>query len=199
MSKIFDLAFKAVGKSQFNFIDNHTLEIQDAFIFWTNFRGEANKYGNKARTFNLAINSEVAEELNKTGWKVRELTNEEGDKLFFVNIKVNMDSQYPPIVALFSTFRGKRSKRMLDIETIGELDRIDIERCDITVNSYQSKAFPDKVSGYAKKIYVIQKEHTEFGGVYDDWLDDDERAAIIEEVNANPSADNHCSDSDCPF
>ena len=173
MSKTVDRALEAVQKTEFKFINENQLEITNAFLFWTNFRGEANKFGNKARTFNVAISAEVADILEKAGWRVRE-SGEAPDILYFVNIKVNMASQFPPLVSLFSKYRGKRTRRSLDIDTISELDRITIETADLVVNSFESKQFPGKVSGYLKKLNVIQEADVEFGGKYDDWLDEED-------------------------
>jgi len=173
-SKTVERAFEAVDQSRFNFLDQNTLEIQNAFIFWTNFRGEANKFGNNARTFNVAVNQEVAEVLEKNGWRVRPVpANDEGDMLYFINIKVNMISAYPPVISLFSEFKKKKSKRTLTIENIGDLDRVDIQSADCVINAYASPMYQGKVTGYLKKLNVIQEPDIEFGGKYDDWLDDD--------------------------
>lgn len=171
MSKTVDRALESVQKSEFIFRDNNQIEVRNAFVFWTNFRGEANKFGNKARTFNLAIKPEVAEILNAQGWRVRDVDSDE-QKLYFVNIKVNMASSYPPIITLFTKFRGKGSRRPIDIETIGELDRIVFESCDLIINPFASKQYPGKVSGYLKKLNVIQEADIEFGGKYDDWMEE---------------------------
>lgn len=175
MSKTVERAIQAVEDSKFVFKDQNTLEILDAFIFWTNFKGEANKFGNKARTFNLAVNEEVANILQENGWRVRPIQDGEGTTLYFVNIKVNMNSPYPPLVTLFSEFRGRRTRRSLDVENVGELDRIDIQSADCVINAYESKMYPGKVTGYLKKLHIIQEPDVEFGGKYDDWLDEEDK------------------------
>ena len=176
MSRVVDNAIEKVRQSSFNFLDNgRTIEVLNAVIFWTNFRGEANKFGNSARTFNLAVNEEVAGMLSNNGWKVRDVLGSDGESvLYFVNVKVNMSSQYPPRITLYSEFRGNRNPpQQLTLETVGELDRIDIRTADCLINAYSSKTFPDKVTGYLRKLNVIQEVETEFGGKYDDWLDEE--------------------------
>lgn len=173
MSKTVDRALEAVQKSKFNF-DGPIIEVQEAFIFWTNFAGRENKFGNKARTFNLALLPEAADELNKRGWRVRDLENDEGVKLYFVNVKVNMTSQMPPLITLFTKYRGKRSRRTLDIETVGELDRTQFESADCIINSFESRQFPGKITGYLRKLNVIQEPDLEFGGKYDDWMEEED-------------------------
>ena len=63
MSNQLMLAAQEVQKCQFIFKDNRTIEVQNAYIFWTNFSGKPNAYGNSARTFNLAVPEEAAKEL----------------------------------------------------------------------------------------------------------------------------------------
>lgn len=182
MSKTVDRALEAVQNSKFIFNENNgMIEVLDAFIFWTNFRGEANKFGNTARTFNLAVNEEVANTLKENGWRVREATNAEEETLYFVNIKVNMNSAYPPIITLYSEFRGQRNRRTLDIENVGELDRVDIQTCDCIINPYSSQRFEGKITGYLKKLNVIQEPDVEFGGKYDDWLAEDDKEEFPDE------------------
>ena len=177
MSRVIDNAIEKVRQSSFNFLDNgRTIEVLNAVIFWTNFRGEANKFGNSARTFNLAVNEETAEYLSDNGWRVREVVgSDEETKLYFVNIKINMSSQYPPRITLFNDFRGKKNPPItITIDNIGELDRIDIKTADCLINAYSSKTFPDKVTGYLRKLNIIQEVESEFGGKYDDWLEDED-------------------------
>ena len=187
MSRVVEQALEAVVKSEFNFINERQLEVRNAFIFWTNFAGRENKFGNKAKTFNLAISLEIAEILNTQGWRVRDILNkidddDEGETLYFVNIKVNMESSYPPIVTLFSEFRGERSRRALDNETISELDRLDILSSDCIVNSYESRQYPGKVTGYLSKLNIIQEPNQEFGGKYDDWLAEDHEDTLDDDI-----------------
>lgn len=178
MSRVVTEALKQVENTKFIFNDRGGFEVRDAFIFWTNFRGEANPFGNATRNFNLAITPDMGKELITRGWRVKErdLNDEDGNKvdtLYFINVKVNMNSKNPPIVSLYSEFKGKRTKRALDINTIGELDRIDIQTSDMVINAYESPNFPGKITGYLQKINAIQEPDIEFGGKYDDWLEEE--------------------------
>lgn len=179
MSRVVLDGIEQVQKSEFIFNERGGFEVRNAYIFWTNFRGEANKFGNSTRNFNLAVSKEMGKQLLINGWRVREreVIDNHGDVegvLYFVNIKVNMNSKNPPMVSLYSEFKGIRNKRALDIDTIGELDRIDIQTCDLVVNAYESAQFPGKITGYLLKMNAIQQPDIEFGGKYDDWLDDEE-------------------------
>lgn len=179
MSNIIQDGLQKVQDTEFIFNDRGGFEVRNAYIFWTNFRGEANKFGNSARNFNLAVTPEVGKLLIQNGWRVRERPLDINEPtpdtmLYFINIKVNMNSKNPPIVSLYSEFRGKRNKRALEIESIGELDRIDILQCDFEVNAYESPQFPGKITGYLKKLNAIQVPDIEFGGKYDDWMEEEE-------------------------
>lgn len=179
MSRVIEAGLEKVKNTKFLINERGGFEVREAYIFWTNFRGEANKFGNSTRNFNLAVTPEMGRVLLERGWRVREreLLDVNGDLvdvLYFVNIKVNMNSKNPPMISLYSEFKGIRNKRALDIETIGELDRIDINTCDLMVNAYESTQFPGKITGYLYKLNAIQEPDIEFGGKYDDWLDDEE-------------------------
>lgn len=173
---VIEAGLEKVKDTKFIFNERGGFEVRNAYIFWTNFRGEANRFGNSARNFNLAVTPEVGKILLENGWRVRERpVNENSDEmLFFINIKVNMNSKTPPIISLYSEFKGKRTKRALDLESIGELDRIDIAECDFVVNAYESQQFPDKITGYLQKLNAIQVPDIEFGGKYDDWMDEED-------------------------
>lgn len=187
MSRILEMAFDEVKNTKCSFRDDgRTFIIEDAFIFWTNFSGRENKFHNSARTFNVAIDEGTAAYLQSTGWKVRmEILDDDIDikdeqavanarKVFFVNIKVNMESAYPPVVELYTTSgNGRKSKTILNIDTIGLLDKADIKTCDMVINAYASKMYEGKVSGYLKQLKVIQEPSIDFGGKYDDWETDD--------------------------
>lgn len=180
MANVIDIGLEKVERTEFIFNERGGFEVRNAYIFWTNFRGAENRFGNKTRNFNLAITPEVGEMLIDRGWRVRERVAdtrpeaEEGQiPLHFINIKVNMNSKRPPIISLYSEFRGNRTKRALDFESIDELDRVDIEECDFVVNAYESAKFPGKVTGYLYKLNAIQTPNIEYGGKYDDWLDEE--------------------------
>lgn len=194
MGRKTEQAYNDLSKSIFTFHDDRTLEVINAVIIWPNFSGKPNKYGNSAKTFNLCVPSDIAAQLEADGWRVREVEidsirdeNDKPAKLHFVNIKVNMDTAYPPSVTLISCFRGKKNRRPLDAESICELDSIEFKSTtadpetgeedstgvDCIINCYESRKFPGKVTGYLKKMYVTQDEKVEFGGKYDDWEDEE--------------------------
>lgn len=199
MSRVVEQALEAVKKTEFIFPKDdtgniimpqdggRTLEVRDAHLFWTNFAGRENQYGNKATTFNLAVTPDVAAMLDEMGWRVRDVdlkdfqTKEVIEKLYFVNIKVNMDSNYPPIITAHSEFKGKRSRTTIDADSLSTLDAVEIQTADCIINMYSSKQYPDKVTGYLRKLNLIMEPAIDFGGKYDDWLSEDSREDILDD------------------
>jgi hypothetical protein len=157
--------------SKFNFLDAKTLEVENAVIIWPNFSGKPNRFGNTAKYFNLAITKEVADELSKRNFNVHEMTDKETNEIlfYFVNIKVNMESAYPPIITVYTNYRGVKSHTSISADTVATLDNIQIESADCMINIYCSKANPDRPSGYLKKLNIIQHKVVEFDGKYDNW------------------------------
>lgn len=174
MSRLIENSLEELNKSEFIFHDNRTLEVRNAVLIWTNFQGKANRFGNTTKNFNLVINEEVKAALEQDPTReftIHSIGGEGTDDpiMYFINVKVNMTSAYPPVVTLYTDFRGQKSRTSLDDTTIECLDRINIESADCIINLYESKMHPGKVSGYLRKLNVIQNKESDFGGKYDEW------------------------------
>lgn len=190
MSRATELAYEAAKETKFNFRDNHTIEVMDASILWPDFTGRVTDYhkvlGEK-RSFNIVIPDEMLEALrqmeqvNGTKFRIHEFNvySEQDVQTkgvqqivgHYINVKVNMDNAFPPVVTLFTEYRGVKSKNTLHRETIGQLDSVDMEHADMVLNIYSSKMHPDFCTAYLKKLNVIQNPQVEFDGRYDDWED----------------------------
>jgi len=170
MSRVTEQIYKELRDSEFEMLNEKTLEVVKAAIFWPNFEGRPNKWNQTAVTFNLAVSDAVAEDLEKMGFRVRKNNIDDETVLRFVNIKVNMKSQQPPLIKLLTESKGKKSARILDDEEkIKVLDSVDIEEASCVINLYESRAVPGKVTGYLKKLVVVQNPKSTFNGRYDDW------------------------------
>ena len=174
MSRLIENSLEELSKSEFIFHDNRTLEVRNAVLIWTNFQGKANRFGNTTKNFNLVINEEVKAALEQDPTReftIHSIGGEGTDDpiMYFINVKVNMTSAYPPVVTFYTDFRGQKSRISLDDTTIECLDHINIESADCIINLYESKMHPGKVSGYLRKLNVIQNKESEFGGKYDEW------------------------------
>lgn len=174
MSRLIENSLEELSKSEFIFHDNRTLEVRNAVLIWTNFQGKANRFGNTTKNFHLVINEEVKAALEQDPTReftIHSIGGEGTDDpiMYFIKVKINMTSAYPPVVTLYTDFRGQKSRTSLDDTTIECLDHINIESADCIINLYESKMHPGKVSGYLRKLNVIQNKESEFGGKYDEW------------------------------
>ena len=166
-------------KSDFKRFKNGDLAVEHAVIIWTNFAGAPTRFnpaGGK-RTFALVLTEDIANELKAEGWNVkfRDPKDPDDDPLIYTEIVVNMDSAYPPSVVLYSEFGGRKKSNSLDAESIGELDRIEIDNVDLVIHPYvHGRPGPHSTKGYAKAIHVIQGQDGYFGAKYAEWGNDSE-------------------------
>lgn len=160
------------NQSTYNRLVNGDLSIENAVILWTNFEGRATKFGESGkRTFNLALSEEMAEQLDAEGWNIRckEPRQEGDDPLYLTEVVVNMESQYPPNVVVYSNYRGNKKAVRMTSDTIKELDRIDIDNVDLVIHPYEHNRGEYKYKGYARAIHVTQAVSNDFGGKYADY------------------------------
>lgn len=162
-------------QSQFIFHESNILEVNNAILLYTNFRGAANRFGNSSRHFNIVVTPDVAEKLKEMGARVNEIKskNAESDPdelpLLIVDVKVNMESAYPPIITVYTDYKGVRSHNTIGLDTVSTLDSLDKKSVDCTINLYQSKKMPGHISLYLRKMAIIQQGGPEFDGKYVNW------------------------------
>lgn len=184
MSKIIEQSLEALKNSEFIFLTPSTLEVRNAVMIWTNFEGKANRFGNTTKNFNLVINEELKAALESNPEKefnIHHIGGEgtEDPEMYFINVKINMNSAYPPVVTLYTDYRGVKSHTALDDVSIQCLDHIVIDSADCKLNLYESKMHPGHVSAYLKDLKVIQCKETAYGGKYDAW---DETIPVNQEL-----------------
>ena len=164
--------------TEFSRLVNGDLSAENAVICWTNFSGGPTKYnpaGGK-RTFNLVLTEEIAEELRMEGWNIRYIEpREEGDDpLIITEIVVNMNSEYPPRIRLFSQFGGKKSANYLDADGVGELDKIKYDNVSLIIHPYEhNRSAEHRVKGYLKTMFAVKTPDDDFGGRYAEYESDD--------------------------
>lgn len=174
MSNFIPNCLEQLKSSEFIFNTPTQLEVRNAVIIWTNFEGKANRYGNTTKNFNLVISEELKNILESTPnkeIKIHSIGGEGTDdpEMYFINVKVNMTSAYPPLVTLYTDYRGVKNHVALDDASIQCLDRIFIDSADCKLNLYESKNFPGHVTAYLNDLKVIQKKEVAYGGKYDAW------------------------------
>lgn len=186
-------------KSKFIFHDIKTLEIDNAVIIWKNFSGKVNRFGNSNRHFNVVINKEVADELTKKGVLVHPYFPEEknvGDPLFYsFDVKINFESNYPPLVTVYTEYNGIKTHNAIGLDSLAALDTISFESADCIVNIYSSTKNPGKASAYLRKLNVIHRQVDEFGGKYSKW-DNSDQEQKQDVANTTKDAEENSIDGD---
>lgn len=130
------------------------------FIFRTNFSGdpERDTFGSDARVANIIIPDHMqARDLIDAGFNVKSTKPKPGEEegfvpTYFVSIKVNYDTPYPPKIYLVS---GKADPVLLDEESVGSLDNCYVLNVDVTLNPYTNQRTGRK-SLYVRTMYVTQ-------------------------------------------
>lgn len=157
-------------ESKYSWDERGNLNVENAVIFWTNFKGEPTRFNPQGgkRTLNLALHPDIAEEMRKDGWnvKTREPYDEQDDILYHTECVLNMNSQYEPRVLLCSEWNGKRSMTRLHKDNVGMLDDIRYANVDLIVHPHVHE---NGRKGYVNTIVVTQAKSDLFGGKYDDY------------------------------
>jgi hypothetical protein len=129
------------------------------FIFTTNFSGDPkrDKYGNNQRKANLVIpDIDQARQLIDEGYNVKLTKPKEGEEdgfipRYFVSIRVNYESNWPPKIYLVT---DEGNSTLLDAESVCVLDDMWVESVNAVLNPYEG---PNGKSLYVKSMEVFQK------------------------------------------
>lgn len=139
--------------------DNNVIIEGTRFIWDTNFSGDPKRdhFGSDERKANLIIpNEQMALDLRERGFRVKETkprpdSDEDWRPTYFVVIKLNYDSQWPPKVFLVpESGRGIQ----LDVETVGDIDDVWVDHVNAVLNIYDG---PNGKSLYIKSMEVYQR------------------------------------------
>lgn len=148
------------------------IHIRDTrFIFNTNFAGDPrnDKFGSPARKANLIIpDRDLAMDLMRDGFNVKMTKpkpgeDEDFEPTYYVQVKVNYDSEWPPKVYLVS---GDSEPRLLDEDSVGIIDNCYVLNVNAVLNPYTSRVNGNK-SLYIRTMYVEQDvEDDPFAHIY---------------------------------
>ena len=128
------------------------------FIFETNFSGDPSRdrFRSTQRRANVIINDpDLAQELIDEGFNVRETRPREGEEegfipTYFIAIKANYDSKWPPKIYLVS---GDSDPVLLDVDTVGQKDQISVDNVNVQLNTRYTE---NGNSLYVRTMYVEQ-------------------------------------------
>lgn len=147
------------------------LTIENAEIFWKNFSGRGSQFNAEgSRNFCVNIDPENAEALKADGWNVKySKPRDEGDEPKpYIQVTVAYGN-YPPKIYLVTS----KNQTLLDEETVGELDRAEIENVDLIISPYfWNVNGKSGIKAYCKTLYATIAE--DFGGRYSHFEDVEE-------------------------
>ena len=149
----------------------NNLTIEDAKIFWKNFSGRGSTYNAEgSRNFCVEIDPDTAEAMKADGWNIKySKPREEGDEPQpYIQVTVKY-GDYPPKIYMVTS----RNQTLLDEDTVGELDRAEIEKVDLIINGFSwTVNGKSGVKAYCKTMYVTIAE--DFGGRYSNLQEEEE-------------------------
>ena len=130
------------------------------FIYRTNFSGdpERDTFGSDARIANIIIpDHEQARDLKDAGFNVKTTKPREGEEddfvpTYFVPIKVNYDTDWPPKIYLVT---GDAEPVLLDEDSIDVLDKCYVLNVNAILNPYENPR-TGRSSLYVRTMYVEQ-------------------------------------------
>jgi hypothetical protein len=154
---------------ELTFAPRDILQIDGARIVYRNFSGTGSKYNREGdRNFAVVIpTEEMADELIRRGWnvKMKPPRDEDEGPFFTLPVKIKFNDR-GPIVRLKS---GRGMPVMLDAESIGCLDEIDILEVDMDLRPYDWEVNGKTGrTAYLQNLHVTQDIVDRFASRYED-------------------------------
>lgn len=129
-----------------------------------NFAGRASQYNAEGdRNFVLALDQDMAHELQQKGWPVKwtpDRYSDDGEMRATMRVKLKYTTRdgrklvAPKVVVISST-----GKVNYDESMVGLLDTMDIAKADLILNPYEYKAMGrEGVTAYLKTAYITMAE-----------------------------------------
>ena len=166
-------AVDVANGANYSFLNNGDLVVEGGAIIYRNFAGQPTKFNPQGgkRTFALVLTQPIADELVERGWNVkhRPPRDEEEDDMYWTEVVVNMDSEFPPRVNLVTRYGDKENMTPLYADNIGLLDTSILTNIDLVIHPYahgRTNAAGATVKGYLKTLYATSEPVVDFGGKY---------------------------------
>lgn len=151
-----------------NRIERKPIVLRDVGVMFRNFSGEARRYNNAGdRNFNASLSAEQAQMLKNLGFYVRELPPRDDFEEPLRLLKVKVSYRFNPPNVRLSTSRVTRE---LTEETVGDLDKVSIAHCDISIMPSEWSQ-PNGDSGVSAYLWSMRATMLE------DPLDEDDEEA----------------------
>ena len=141
-------------------------EVDGKQVVWRNMEGNATDYTPAGRReFALAIDEDLAHELENEGWTCVKWRNAdkndpESPLVPFFKIKMNFESYNPPIVGVVASDGVHRTK--VDPSWLNDqhIDKRNLAHCDVAVNSYHStdRFGVEHCTAYLSELYIQLEE-----------------------------------------
>ena len=118
----------------------------------------------------------VADQLIDRGWNVkhRPPRDEEEDDMYYTEIVVNMESEFPPRINLLTRYGEKENMVQLNEENVSLLDTSILTDIDLVIHPYahgRTNAAGATVKGYLKTMYATTEPVVDFGGKYSRFME----------------------------
>lgn len=136
---------------------NESQTLRDVKLLFRNFSGRAGQFNAEgSRNFHILLDDATARDLEKRGWRVKQMKDQDdgtpGDKHLKVN--VNYNTGRPPRVVLV-TSKGQTD---LGPDEVATLDVADIEKSDLVLNGWYSDMAGGGYSAFLKTLFVTIRE-----------------------------------------
>jgi hypothetical protein len=149
------------------------IKIEDAQIIFRNFSGEKSQYNKDGkRTFSVILTDlDLVDQLRRDGWRPKPLKprdEDDAEERYHLPVVVGFGKIKPLIHCHTSA-----NSTLLDEETVGMLDIVDIVGVDLVLRPYEWDVQGDTgIKAYLKTMHVTIEED-EFASKYNDDDEDD--------------------------
>jgi len=144
------------------------LVIDDAELRFHNFAGAQTEYNAKGnRNIDVILpDKDMAVIMGEKGWnvKIRKPRNEDEEPYYTLNVKINMESRWPPKIFMVNNYR----QIQYDAEMLDDLDNVPMTDIGLVINGseWENERFGHGIKAYLDQLYFRERPGI-FGNKYD--------------------------------